>query len=217
MQSIQVAIVDDQRLFRDGLLSILNSIEGIEVGLEAKNGQDLLDQIDGKDLDVILLDMEMPVLDGFKTTKILKEKYPDIKVLLLSMHNDEHLIARMMKIGASGYLLKDMAADELKPAILQVQTTGFFFSEAVVKALLHQVQNPEDKPFPFPTEVRLTPRELEVLQLICQQKTTREIGEALYLATATIEGHRKNLLSKTGMRNVAGLVLFAIRSGIVKP
>ena len=218
MSAINVAICDDQRLFRDGLRFIISSHKGINLNIEAEHGQHLLDQLPQQEIDVILLDMEMPVLDGFETTIKLKEQYPEIKVLLLSMHNDERLIAQVMKVGANGYLLKDMASTELLEAIEEVYNKDYYFSEVVTKALLSQVQNPNQKP-PIILKgetVTLTPREKEVLQLICKGRTTAEIAQDLFLAGSTIEGHRKNLLSKTNSRNTAELVVFAIKHGFCK-
>lgn len=210
---INIALVDDHKLFREGMKSILQQNEGFEVIIEAENGQGLLDNLaKGNIPDIILLDLEMPVMDGIATLPNLEEKYPDIHVIILSMHSDESLIAHLMEKGANGYVLKDADADELRDAIEGTLKNGYFFSEVVSKAMLNQlVKKNKIKPA-FKNNIQLTDRETEVLMLICKELTTAEIAEKLFLSPRTVEGYRNRLLEKTGARNTAGLVLFASKT-----
>ena len=216
---IKLAIADDQVLFLRGLKYILEDFNDIELVIEASNGRELLDAIPENTPDVVLMDMKMPVMDGMEATKALKASYPGIKVILLSMFDDERLITHMMENGANGYLLKNEEPHILKEAIDSVLEKDLYFNDYVSKALLKGLQH---KKAPLPSlqsdkpEMHLTPREKEVLELICQELTTAEIAQQLYLSTRTVEGHRKNLLEKTGVRNTAGLVIFAVKNELIE-
>ncbi|MEM9921846.1 MAG: response regulator transcription factor [Bacteroidota bacterium] len=219
MHKIKLAIADDQVLFLRGLKYILQDFDDIELVIEAGNGQELLDAIPENPPQVVLLDMKMPVMDGMATTKELKTHYPEIKVILLSMFDDERLITHMMEIGANGYLLKNEEPHILKEAIDSVLTKDLYFNDYVSKALLNGLQKKNDPPPSLSdghSGVSLTPREQEVLQLICQELTTAEIAKQLFLSTRTIEGHRKNLMEKAGVRNTAGLVIFAVKNDLIR-
>ena len=219
MPAIKLAIADDQKLFLNGLKYIINSFEGIDLVIEANNGEELIQKIDGQIPDVILMDLKMPVMDGVETTKYLKKHHKDIKIILLSMYNDDRLINHMMEIGANGYLLKDEEPEIVEQAIRAVVDKGFFFNDYVSKALLKGVKEKHKTPLansPFSPELNLSPRELEVLQLICQELTTAEIAGRLYISVRTVEGHRKNLIEKTGVKNMAGLVIHAMKHGLVE-
>ncbi|MEM9920608.1 MAG: response regulator transcription factor [Bacteroidota bacterium] len=217
MAKIKLIIADDQVLFLNGLRLLINTFETIELVAEAKNGQELLDLIPLHQPDVILVDLKMPIMNGIEATSIIKDKYPDIKVLLLSMYNDESIINHVMKNGANGYLLKNEEPHILREAIETVVAKGFYFNEYVSKALLKDVRQPsvQSKINRLGHELKLTRREVEILKLICQQYTSNEIAEQLYLSVRTVEGHRKRLLDKTGVRNIVGLVLFAVKHQFV--
>lgn len=216
---IQLAIVDDQLLFRKGLKMLVNRFERIELLFEAGNGQELLDQLENKQPDVILMDLKMPVMNGIEATEAVKKRYPHIKVLLLSMHDDEQLIAHLMKIGANGYLLKNEQPTTVEAAIHAVMERDFYFNDSVAKALMGNLQKGAKKfrlNNAFQQQVAFTNRELEVLTLICQEHTTAEIAKQLFISHRTVESHRKNLLEKSGVRNMAGLVVFAMKNGLVE-
>lgn len=220
MNKIKLAIVDDQKLFLKGLKFIIQTFENVEIILEAFNGQELLSQLESNQPDVILMDIKMPVMDGIEATKIIKKRFPEIKIILLTMYNDERLISHVMELGANGYLLKDEDSEVVHQAINAVVEKGFYFNDYVSSALLKQVKG---KSKADPTEIftkannaNLSRRELEVLQLICKEYSTKEIGTQLYISARTVEGHRKNLLEKTGVRNVAGLVIYAVKNGLVE-
>jgi DNA-binding NarL/FixJ family response regulator len=218
MNKIKIAIADDQVLFLRGLKFIIQSFDDVELVIEANDGQDLLNQLEQMPADVILCDVKMPNLDGIETTKIIKTRYPNTKVILLTMYNDDRLISHAMEIGAHGYLLKEEESEEVHRAIKEVYEKGHYFNDYVSQALLKQVKN---KNKTLPTEilgnmpVKLTRREMEVLELICKEFSTTEIANQLFLSARTVEGHRKNLLEKTGVKNTAGLVVFAIKNELV--
>lgn len=213
---LNVAVVDDHRLFRRGIISILEDAQGLHPCLEASNGREFLDQLAaGAEVDVVLLDLEMPEMDGMETTQLLQQQYPDLRILILSMHAEDNFILHLMEQGANGYLLKDSEPEELEKAIQQVVRSGFYFNERLSRVLLGGLKQKKVQPPKLGGE-SFNEREMEVLELICAEKTTPEIAEALFLSPRTVEGYRKSLLEKTGARNTAGLVAYAFRRGIVQ-
>ena len=214
---IKLALADDQNLFRKGMSMLLRELDGMEVTLECANGKDLLKAIGVVPVDIVLLDLEMPVMDGVETMKRMRTDHPEVKVLVLSMHSEEKFIVHMMELGANGYLLKTAEAAEVETAIRSVAESGYYFSDMVSQVMLQGLVK-KDKVRPYFNVVDpLSERELEVLKLICAEKTTPEIAEQLFLSPRTVEGHRNNILLKTGARNVAGLVVFAMTNGIHTP
>jgi DNA-binding NarL/FixJ family response regulator len=211
---IRIAIADDHQLVRSGMVMILRENPEFVVVQQAANGRELLDGLDQSKPDVVLLDLEMPVLGGQDTLIEIRKLYPDIRVLMLTMHNNEAFIVQMMELGANGYLIKNSEPDEVVKAIFKVVESEFYFSEEVSKAMLHGISNPELKNQGGREGHGLTEREVDVLRLICKEYTTTEIGESLFLSPKTIEGYRKALMDKTEAKNMAGLVLFAIRHGL---
>jgi DNA-binding NarL/FixJ family response regulator len=216
MEKIKVAIVDDHKLFRSGLRSILQQNEEIEILFEATNGQDLLDNPLLDQVDVILLDIQMPILDGIKTTKILREENNPVKIIILSMHDEDQFVLHLMEIGANGYLLKDTDTDEMIKAIKKVNEDGIYFSDFVSKIMLRKVsKNPQKTARPFNFKTDLSQRELDVVKNICDGLTTHEIGELMCISHRTVEGHRQRILEKLGLSNTAKLVAYAIKNGLV--
>lgn len=203
MKNINVGIADDHSLFREGIRMIISDMSGITLCLEASSGEDLLAQLEKVSPDVILLDIEMKDINGIETMKKLLELKSGPKVIVLSMHTEPRMISYMMALGANGYLQKDTKKEELELAIRTVCDKGAYFNERVSRALLAGVKNKSNKPS---LVIELSPREKEVLALICQEFTTQEIGEKLFISERTVEGHRKNLCSKLDVRNTAGLV-----------
>ena len=215
---IKLAIADDQKLFLRGLRLIMEDFPLIEIISEAHNGKELLRALEQEQPDVILLDLKMPVMDGMEATQRIKERYPDIRIILLTMHDDERLINHMMDIGANGYLLKDEEPQIVREAIVSVYERGHYFNDYVSKALLNGMKNRKKiTSIDAHLSADLSKRELEVLELICQEYTTAEIAERLYISARTVDGHRRSLQEKTGVRNLAGLVLYAVRHGLITP
>lgn len=214
---IRIAIVDDQNLFRQTLAMLLAGIPDFELVAESANGPDLLKAIALlKDLpDILLMDMNMPGMDGLELNKIIREKYPELKVIVLSVHAQGTLIAKLIQSGASAYLVKNCDREELMLAIKSTFNTGYYMNKQTLIAL-QENNKISSKSHHFSTlPINLTERELEVLKLICDQYASAEIAEKLFLSTRTVEGHRNHLLTKTESRNTAGLVLFAIRHQLI--
>jgi len=216
MTQIKIGIADDATLLRKGLSFLLNGQNGIDVVLEAANGQDLLDKLKAvsNQLDILILDLEMPVLDGIKALEVMREKYSDIKVVILSSHYNESFILNMVDVGAAAYLPKDATPNEFVSTIRNVYENGFHYNEKVWKIIQeNKGRDILETPQLAPT---LTKRELEILQLICEQQTASEIAEKLYISRRTVEGHRTRILQKLNCRNVAGMVAYAIQNRLVK-
>ena len=214
---IRIAIVDDQNLFRQTLAMLLAGIPDFELVAESANGPDLLKAIAllGDLPDILLMDMNMPGMDGLELNKIIREKYPEIKVIVLSVHAQGTLIAKLIQSGASAYLVKNCDREELMLAIKSTFNTGYYMNKQTLIAL-QENNKISSKSHHFSTlPINLTERELEVLKLICDQYASAEIAEKLFLSTRTVEGHRNHLLTKTESRNTAGLVLFAIRHQLI--
>ncbi len=210
---INLALADDQRLFRKGLVMLLRDMAGARVVLECANGEELLLGLKKTKVDIVLLDLEMPVMDGVETMHRLRSEYPALKVIILSSHDGENVIKHLMELGANGYMPKNAEPDEIDMAIRSVADTGYYFSDTVSNAMLHGlVKGKKVKPT-FEDIDPLSERELEVLRGICQERTTAEIGGKLFVSPRTVEFHRNNLLLKTGARNTAGLVVYAMANG----
>jgi two-component system response regulator DegU len=215
MSKIQIAVVDDHSLFRKGMISILQQVPDFEVVVEAVNGQEFLDKLPAQQVDVVLMDLQMPVLDGIKTTEIIRAKHSDTRVLILSMHDEDQFVLHLMEIGANGYLLKDTDPEEVEKAIRKVYETDIYFSDFVSKIMLRKMNRKtqqENKIFNYKTD--LSERELQVLKHICEGLTTAEIGDIVALSPRTVEGHRLRMMEKLGLKNTAGLVAFAIRNNL---
>jgi len=213
-RSIRVIIADDHEIYRDGFRQMLSHNGDIELVAEATDGASLLQLAAVKDPDVILTDIKMPVMNGIEATRQLSAKFPHIPVVALTMFNEDHQIIDMLAAGAKGYLLKDAAKTEMITAITTVHKNENFFCNATAQKVSRLIASRI-----FNTELRekrimLTEREQEVLKLLCEQWSTRDIADLLGLSTRTVEGLRADLLLKTDSRNLAGLVVFAIRYGI---
>ena len=207
-------IVDDHQLMIDGIKSALNSIQDFEVIAEALDGFQVLEQLDnGLRPDVILMDINMPKLDGLECTKQVSKKYPECKVIALSQYDEKRFVKRMLRNGALGYLLKDAGKDKLEKAIRAVMRGEKYFSEELSLRLVEQELKGENISALFP---KLTAREKEVLELICQGLSSQEISEKLYISFPTVESHRANLMQKAGVNKTAGLVRWAVENDLFK-
>ncbi len=212
----KVVLVDDHALLRNGLATLVTNL-GYDVIYECSNGKQLLDKIDKKHLpDLILMDINMPELDGFETTLWLKKNYPLVNVIALSMYDDENSIIRMMKNGARGYILKDTNPSELKQAIDSVMSKGFYYSDLVSGRLIHSIQDDDDEENDTRKLVMgLNEKEIEFLKLAATEMTYKEIAQQMHLSPRTIDGYRDELFQKLNIKSRVGLVLFAIKNGIV--
>lgn len=215
MSKIKIAIADDYKIFREGLKVGLSADEALEVVLEADNGEDLLKALENETPDVILMDLKMPIMDGMEATKEVRKKYPSVKVLVVSMYEDDKFIIHLMENGANGYLLKNTEPDEIRRSIYAVHENGYYFNDLVNKALLKKLILKNNLKPSFNQNVELTEREQEVLKLICEEKTAAEIAKEIFLSPRSVEGIRQRLIEKVGVRNSAGLVMFAVKNGLV--
>lgn len=217
MRNIRIAITDDDALIVSLLQGYLHSCEGMEVLFTANNGADLLALLAGaKTLpDILILDLKMEGMDGIEVTGHLKTNYPDIKVVVVSSHYQRSFMGFMLKTGVSAFLPKGISPIDLVEVIRTVHTQGYYFQEDQLAIVREQISSKSPKPA-LDEDDTLSEREIEVLRLICQQKTAKEIGETLFLTPRTVEGHKTNLFAKTGAKNIAGLVIYAIQHNIIK-
>jgi two-component system response regulator DegU len=214
--SIQVALLDDHPLFRQGMRYILQALPYVESVVEASEYGELLALCRQRLPDILLLDLQMPGMDGPEVAQHLLAEFPDLKIIVLSMFSADKFITQMMKLGARSYLPKDIDQQQLTQALEDVLLTGYHFTPRISRAMLQGVQQPaRPAPLSLSQEAHFTPRELDVLRLICEGRTTADIAEQLFLGRRTVEGHRQRLLEKTGAANAAGLVVYAVRHGLL--
>ena len=213
---ITIGIVDDHKLFRQGIRQILGSDPRFRVVLEAGSCRELFAALTGTQPDVLLMDLQMPDMDGMEGCRLLLEQYPDLKIIILSMHAADHFIYHMMKLGVRSYLPKDVDQQRLKDAIGEVVADGYFINDRISKAMLKGMRSAAPaKPAFRAFTLNLTHREKEVLKLICQGQTTQQMADQLFISVRTVEGHRKNLLEKTDTPNSVSLAVYAIKHNLL--
>jgi two-component system, NarL family, nitrate/nitrite response regulator NarL len=213
MKNINILLVDDHKLIRDGIKSIINTTYNINVINECCNGQEVVDylKVNPETVDVILMDINMPKLNGIETTKIITKLYPDIRVLALTMHVEEAYIMKMIEAGALGYLLKDAGREKLIEAIKTVYRKEKCYSNNVAQKLINAFLHKENTP----TTPGLSPREIQVITSITNGNTNKEIAEELYISSRTVESHRRNIIKKLNLKNTVELVNYVVRNGLV--
>ena len=212
---IKIALVDDHSLLRMGLASLMES-QGNTVLFEADNGKEFVNKLDANNLpQIVLMDINMPEMDGFETTQWLKQHYPGVLVLALSMYDNETSIIRMLKCGAKGYILKDSEPAELKTAIDNLLSKGFYYSDLVSGKLMHAINKMEDEGGDLKNLVPLNDRETEFLKYSCTELTYKEIADKMFVSPRTIDGYRDALFEKLKLKTRVGLVMYAIKNGIV--
>ena len=211
-KNIQVAVADDHSLLRSALATLINSFPGYNVAIEADNGRDLIEKISKSALpDIVLLDISMPEMDGFKTTQWLHKKYPQIKVLALSMLSDERSIIKIFRVGAKGYLLKNTDPEELKTALDSVMNKNVYLSEYVSGKLVSGLHNDVD------TELQgvvLNEKEKEFLRWSCSELSYKDIAGKMFVSPRTVDDYRQSLFYKLKVHSRVGLVMYAIKNGI---
>ncbi len=214
-RNIIVSIVDDHTLFRDGLSNLLSEFDHISIGFEAKNGYDMQEKLKAHGApEVMLMDINMPVMDGYAATAWLKENHPAVHVLALSMYEDDVSIIKMLRKGAGGYVLKECNADELVRAIQSIIDTDYYINELVTGKLIRSVRE-EDSETGVAATRAFSAREMEFLQLCCSELTYKEIADQMIISPRTVDGYREALFEKLGIKSRIGLVLYAIKSKIV--
>lgn len=214
-KKINVVVTDDHKLFRKGVKALLSDFDFVNEIFEAGNGFELLELLKKTEPkpDVVLLDLRMPGMDGMEVTTKIKELYPGLKIIILTLEDDEQFILYMINEGVNGYLLKNADPEELEMALIKVIEKDFYFSDDISKLVFNNLKN-RDK-FCTLLNPKLTDREIQVLELICKEFTAAEIAEKLTLSVRTIEGYRRKLLDKTGTKNMAGLVVYALKNNLV--
>jgi DNA-binding NarL/FixJ family response regulator len=211
-----VVLVDDHSLLRNGLASLIKSFGDYNILFEADNGQDFINKLKPKTLpQVVLMDINMPEMDGYEACLWLKNNHPEIKVLALSMYDQENSVIRMFKAGAKGYILKDCDPSELKTALNAVVSKGFYYSEMVTGKLIHTINSLDEEDSQVKNMIQLNEREVHFLKLVCTEFTYKEIAEKMFLSPRTIDGYRDDLFQKLNAKTRVGLVMYAIKNGIV--
>jgi DNA-binding NarL/FixJ family response regulator len=215
MGVIKVAIADDHKIFRKGVILSLRPYSAIKFVQEAENGQELLDGLAASEPDVVLMDLRMPLKDGIETTKIIAKQYPSIHIIALTMYEDERFVSHMMEIGANGYLLKSADPSEIKRAIIEVATKGYYLNNFVNRILLKK-SHTRTKIIPsLNTEITLNDREREVVRYICMEFTAHEIAQKIDVSPRTVEAIKDRLMERFGAKNTAGLVFFAVKNNLI--
>ncbi|MFZ0471241.1 MAG: response regulator transcription factor [Bacteroidales bacterium] len=212
MEKIKIALADDHQLFRNGLKILLGSFNEFEVVAEASNGNELLRALETTAADIVLMDISMPEMDGVEATGRLSREMPGTRVIALSMYGEEEYYYRMLDAGAKGFILKDSDISDVHDAIIAVHKGGNYFSQELLYHVINRIKNREQ-------EVKsssLSKREKEILLKICEGLSNHEIADSLFISKRTVDKHRANLLAKTGSKNTASLILYAIKNRLIE-
>lgn len=207
---IKILLVDDHKMIREGIKSFLEERTDYIVSQEAENGVEALEKYDQANVDVVITDIMMPEMDGIALTAELIKLNSDAKIIALTMLNENHHIKQMLKTGVMGYLLKNCSEEELIKAIDSVMSGNKYYAEEVTDIIMNNLSGDKKPKQRLSIEIPLTTRELEILRLICKEYSNKEISDELFIGMRTVDAHKRNLLEKTGCRNVAGLVVYAL-------
>jgi len=213
---IKVIIADDHALFRTGVKTTLSMRKDIKMIGEADNGAQLLTLLKVLQPDVILLDIQMPIMDGIATLPEIKELYPDIRVIMLTMHNDHSMISKLMELGANSYLTKNSDSEVIYEAVKTVYAQEYFFNTLTNMALIDGLRNKRQVETQLPIDTKLSEKEITILKLMCEEKSTKDIADLVFLSPRTVEAIRDKLKVKTGAKSMAGLVMYAVKAGIIE-
>lgn len=209
---LRIVIADDHQIFLDGLKVLLRNEKRFMIVGEALNGEDALALVDALEPDILITDINMPGMSGTELTKRVKQDFPETKVLVLTMYNDREIISEIFSTDAEGYILKNTGKQELISALSRLADNGTFYSTEVMSVMLAQAR--KEKKIREQTDV-LSPREIEIIRLITQEFSTAQIAEKLFISPRTVDTHRKNIIAKTGVRTIVGLIRFAYDNGLV--
>lgn len=215
MRKFKVYIADDHTLFRKAMVNLLRTFDRVEDVKDAENGKELLALIKTDQPDVAIVDLQMPVMDGAETAENIVTRYPDVKIIILTMHDSEKFILHMMESGVHAFLLKNTEPEELEKAIYSVAEKDFYHNDLVAAVLRKSIREKKAGQRPVFRQSELTEREKEILTLTCQELTIREIGHKLSLSENTVRNHRVNIMEKIGVNNTVGLVKYAYETGIM--
>jgi DNA-binding NarL/FixJ family response regulator len=214
-QQIKVSIADDHKIFRDGIKMALKDREYLKILWEAEDGKDLMHKLKMKQPDVLLMDIRMPEVDGVNAIGMIRKEYDGIKIIVLTMYDDQEMITKMMEMGANAYLTKTTDPDEIYQAILTCMNDDFYFNDLVNKAVLLKLQHKKAVKQFYPNPVKFSEKELRILKCIAEDKTTEEISKEVFLSPRTIETIRQNMKQKVGAKTIAGLVMYAMRNKLL--
>ncbi|MFZ4769999.1 MAG: response regulator [Ferruginibacter sp.] len=212
---INVAIADDHKIFRKGVIHSMRPYTNIRFVMEADNGEDLIQKIPEFLPDVVLCDLKMPIKDGIDATKIITKNYPSIRVIILTMYEDERFVGHLMDCGAAGYLLKSTEPSEIKRALMDVMRTGFYLNPFVNKVLIRKNYGKQKFNPSLTSEVILSEREKEVLTLVCMEFTASEIAPKMNISARTVEAIKDRLMERFGVKNSVGLVFYAMKNQLI--
>jgi DNA-binding NarL/FixJ family response regulator len=214
MSNIRVGIADDHKIFRKGVILSLRPFTNISFIFEAENGDDLLEKLHVEQPDIVLLDLRMPGKDGIETTKEISKRFPDIRILILTMYEDERFVSHLMENGANGYLLKNADPTEIKKAIMEVMVRGYYLNNFVNRVLLKK--SAKNKTIPsLNNEINISEKEKEVIRLLCLEFTASEIAQKMEISARTVESVKDRLMERFGLKNTAGLVFYAVKNNLI--
>ena len=218
MGFIKVAIADDHKIFRDGIKMALSSKENLKMIWEAEDGKDLMHKIEIKKPDVLLMDIRMPEIDGINAIAMLRKEHEDVKIIVLTMYDDQQMISKMMEMGANAYLTKTTDPDEIYEAILTCMNDEFYFNQLVNNAVMGKLMQKKNVRHHYGTSAPITfsEKELKILQLLAEDKTTEEISKIIFLSPRTIETIRQNMKNKVGAKTIGGLITYGMRNKIIE-
>lgn len=208
-------MADDHKIFRDGIKMAMSGKNYLKIIWEAEDGKDLMHKMKIKLPDVLLMDIRMPEMDGVNAISLIRKEYEAVKIIVLTMYDDQEMISRMMEMGANAYLTKTTDPEEIYNAILTCMNDDFYFNELVNKAVLLKLQHKKQVRQYYPKTVKFNEKELKILKLISEDKTTEEISKEVYLSPRTIETVRQNMKAKVGARTIAGLVMYGMRNRLI--
>ena len=215
MDIVRVSIADDHKIFRKGVILSLRQYTNIKFVQEAENGQELIDGLPESNPDVILMDLKMPVKDGIETTKYVNKHFPSIRIIILTMYEDERFVGHLMDSGANGYLLKSTEPAEIKKAISDVMRTGFYLNTFVNKILIKKNYSKQKFNPNLNSEVVISEREKEVLTLVCMEYTAQEIAQKMEISARTVEAIKDRLMERFGVKNSVGLVFYSMKNSLI--
>jgi DNA-binding NarL/FixJ family response regulator len=213
---IHLALADDHKIFRDGVRMSMKNRDYIRILWEAEDGKDMMHKLTLKMPDVLIMDIKMPETDGVRALQLIRKEYEDLKVIILSMYDDKETITKMMEYGANAYLTKTTDADEIYKAILACMNDDFYFNDLVNAAVLLKLQNKKTVRKFYPSTLKFNEKELKILKLISEDKTTEEISEEVFLSPRTVETIRQNMKAKVGAKTIAGLLMYAMRNNLLE-
>lgn len=212
---IQLAIADDHKIYRDGIRMALKTKDFIRIIWESDDGKDMMHKLKVKRPDILIMDICMPEMDGVKAMQLIRKEYDDLKIIILSMYDDKETITKMMEYGANAYLSKTSDAEEISTAIITCMNEEYYFNDLVNSAVLLRLQHKKTIKKIYPTPVKFNEKEMKILKLISEDKTTEEISEEVFLSPRTVETIRQNMKTKVGVKTIAGLLMYAMRNNLV--